>query len=50
FAASGEAGIAIMLPQDRPRREPRPHAASPEELAAHLAMLAAIKAPLWLAA
>ncbi|MBV8495059.1 MAG: DNA polymerase III subunit epsilon [Alphaproteobacteria bacterium] len=50
FAASGEAGIAIVLPQDRPRREPRPHAASPEELAAHLAMLAAIKAPLWLAA
>lgn len=50
FAAPGAAGIAIVLPQDRPRREPRPHAASPEELAAHLAMLAAIKAPLWLAA
>lgn len=50
FAGSGAAGIAIVLPQDRPRHEPRPHAASSEELAAHLAMLAAIKAPLWLAA
>lgn len=50
LAAPGAAGIAIALPQDRPRREPRPHAASPEELAAHQSMLAAIKTPLWLAA
>jgi DNA polymerase III subunit epsilon len=31
-------------------RPPRPHGPSPEELAAHLAMLAVIKAPLWLLA
>jgi DNA polymerase-3 subunit epsilon len=31
-------------------RPPRPHAASPEELAAHQAMLATIAEPLWLAA
>lgn len=32
----------------RKPRLPRPHAALPEELVAHQAMLAAIKAPLWL--
>lgn len=36
--------------QQRPLRPARPHAPSGEELAAHQAMLAAIKAPLWLAA
>ena len=50
FAAPGAGGIAIALPQDRPVRPPRPHAPSIEELAAHQAMLAAIKMPLWLAA
>jgi DNA polymerase-3 subunit epsilon len=49
FAAPGSDGIAIALPQDRPPRPARPHAPSIEELAAHQAMLAAIKAPLWLA-
>jgi DNA polymerase-3 subunit epsilon len=49
FAAPGAGGIAIVLPQDRPPRPARPHAPSIEELAAHQAMLAAIKAPLWLA-
>ena len=49
FAAPGIDGIAIALPQDRPPRPARPHAPSIEELAAHQAMLAAIKAPLWLA-
>jgi len=34
----------------RTPRPPRPHSASPEELAAHQAMLAVITAPLWLAA
>ena len=34
----------------RPARPPRPHAPSLDELAAHRAMLAAIKMPLWLAA
>jgi len=49
FAAPGGSGIAMALPQDRPPRPARPHAPSIEELAAHQAMLAAIKAPLWLA-
>jgi DNA polymerase-3 subunit epsilon len=48
--AGGVLGIGIALPQDRPRREPRPHAPSLEELAAHQAMLATLKTPLWLAA
>jgi DNA polymerase III subunit epsilon len=34
---------------DRPARAPRPHAPSPEELAAHLAFLQKVKSPLWLA-
>lgn len=50
FAAPGADGIAIALPQDRPPRPARPHAPSLEELAAHQAMLATIKTPLWLAA
>jgi DNA polymerase-3 subunit epsilon len=50
FAVAGGAlGIGIALPQDRPPREPRPHAPTLEELAAHQAMLAALKTPLWLA-
>ena len=49
IAAGGALGTDIVLPQDRPRREPRPHAPSPEELAAHQAMLAGLKTPLWLA-
>jgi DNA polymerase-3 subunit epsilon len=35
---------------DGPVRAPRPHAASPDELAAHQALLARISQPLWLAA
>jgi DNA polymerase III subunit epsilon len=34
---------------ERPARPPRPHAPSIEELAAHTALLAKIKQPLWLA-
>ena len=49
FAAPGTGGMVIAPPQDRPPRPARPHAPSIEELAAHQAMLAAIKAPLWLA-
>ena len=51
FAAlSGEDGADAMgLPQRGPPRPPRPHMPSLEELAAHQAMLAGIKAPLWLA-
>jgi len=47
IVAGGAAGIGMALPQDRPPREPRPHAPSLEELAAHRAMLAALKTPLW---
>ena len=49
-AALADAEDALILPQQRPPRSPRPHAPSAEELAAHQAMLAAITAPLWLAA
>lgn len=35
---------------ERIARPPRPHAPTAEELAAHLAMLAVVKAPLWLQA
>jgi DNA polymerase III subunit epsilon len=40
----------IGAAHSHPPRPPRPHAPSSEELAAHQAMLAAIKAPIWLAA
>jgi DNA polymerase-3 subunit epsilon len=40
----------VGAPQGRMPRPPRPHAPSAEELAAHEAMLATIKAPLWLSA
>ena len=43
--ALAAAGVAVA----RVARPPRPHAASPEERAAHEAMLAAISEPLWLA-
>ncbi|HEY0526122.1 MAG TPA: DNA polymerase III subunit epsilon, partial [Stellaceae bacterium] len=43
-AAAGAAFAAI----DRPHREPRPHAPTEEELAAHAAMLARLKQPVWL--
>jgi DNA polymerase-3 subunit epsilon len=50
--AAADSGIedAFELAQGQPARPARPHAPSIEELAAHQAMLAAIKAPLWLAA
>lgn len=55
FAASGAAGAGdfldmIDLASRRPPRPARPHAPTIEEMAAHQAMLAAIKMPLWLAA
>jgi len=51
FAASTIAVVDVMgAPHDREPRPPRPHAPTVEELAAHQAMLAAIKAPLWLSA
>jgi len=47
--AVAAAGIGIALPQDRPPRAPRPHAPTFEEVAAHQAMQAPLKTPLWLA-
>lgn len=52
FAMAGRDRVAeeFGAPPQREPRPPRPHAPSAEELAAHQAMLAAITAPLWLAA
>jgi DNA polymerase-3 subunit epsilon len=51
FAASNLAATDVIgAPPGRSPRPPRPHAPSVEERAAHQAMLAAIKAPLWLTA
>jgi DNA polymerase III subunit epsilon len=43
------AALAGAVAVARPIRPARPHAASAEELAAHAAMLALLKAPIWLA-
>ncbi len=48
-SADGDAILAAQAPRG-PARPPRPHAASPEELAAHAAFLAKLKDPLWLKA
>ena len=51
FAASTIVAVDLGgIPQRQAPRPPRPHSPSAEELAAHHAMLAAIKAPLWLSA
>jgi DNA polymerase III subunit epsilon len=50
FAAGPIEGLAEFEAVRGPPRPARPHAPSPEELAAHRAMLAAIIQPLWLAA
>ena len=50
-AERGTADAAVVpgLPQrERPFRAARPHTASADELAAHAAFLATVKAPLWL--
>ncbi|MBV9861009.1 MAG: DNA polymerase III subunit epsilon [Alphaproteobacteria bacterium] len=48
FSGFGDAGPETII-VERAARAPRPHAPSPEELTAHLAMLETIKSPLWLA-
>jgi DNA polymerase-3 subunit epsilon len=51
FAASTTAAVDVIgAPQGLAPRPARPHTPSVEELAAHHAMLAVIKAPLWLSA
>lgn len=37
----------ILVRKDRPFRQPRPHAATAEEMAAHAAFLQSVDAPLW---
>jgi DNA polymerase-3 subunit epsilon len=39
---------AVLAAIERPHRDPRPHAPTEEELAAHAAMLARLKQPIWL--
>ena len=41
------AAVLAAVAANRPAREPRPHAASAEELAAHAALLQTIANPLW---
>lgn len=50
FAADAGGALAAIDIVRGPPRAPRPHAPTAEELAAHQAMLAALTAPLWLAA
>ncbi len=40
-------GTTILVRKDRPFRQPRPHAASAEELAAHALFLKSVVTPLW---
>ena len=48
FAVGDIADVGyIATIEDRPIRPPRPHAASPEELVAHQALLATITNPMW---
>ena len=46
--AASAAGAAQIIKVDRPFREPRPHAPSAEELAAHEAFVGKIKNAIWL--
>jgi DNA polymerase III subunit epsilon len=49
FAVASVSDAAyVVTVENRPVLPPRPHAASPEELAAHQTLLAAITNPLWL--
>ena len=48
FDLAEEAAVAAVAAATREYREPRPHAASPEELARHAAFIAQLKDPVWL--
>ena len=49
LAASGQSGpAAASIVIDRPFRDPRPHAPSAEEIAAHDAFVGKMKNPIWL--
>jgi DNA polymerase-3 subunit epsilon len=48
FELGAELGGATAINIVRERRDPRPHAVSDEELAAHVAFLAKLKSPVWL--
>lgn len=39
--------IKVLVRRDRPYRQPRPHAATVAEIAAHAAFLQTVEAPLW---
>ena len=43
-----DAHVSVQAQRQRIFREPRPHAPSPEELAAHEALLKDIKGPIWI--
>ena len=45
--AASNVGRSTLHGGHRPFRSPRPHAASPDELAAHTRFLSAIKEPIW---
>jgi DNA polymerase-3 subunit epsilon len=47
-AVSAAQAPATSPERQRPARAPRPHAASPEELAAHAEFLKSLKEPIWL--
>ncbi len=46
-AGGGDGIVGLQAGPKKPRREPRPHAPSEAELAAHAAMLEGLKDPLW---
>lgn len=45
--AAARTQTVSLQANDRPVRPPRPHAASPDELAAHAAMIGKLKNPIW---
>ena len=48
FGLAADKGVTPVAARDAVRREPRPHAVSDEELAAHKAFVEKLKNPIWL--